>query len=188
VAGGHRNRSLPRLLPFGGGRPELDLPDGRGPVSVIRCLTPPTPTVRSELKHRALWKCISHLSLNHLSLSDSGEGADALREILRLYDLNESPQAQNLLDGLISVKTKRVVGRAPGLPGAFCRGLEVQLILDEDKFQGSGAYLFATVLDRFLGLYVSVNSFTKLVVHTKQRANQQEPWRWPARAGDLVLL
>ena len=131
------NRSLPRLLPFGGGRPELELPDGRGPVSVIRCLTPPTPTVRATLKHNALWKCISHLSLNHLSLSDNEEGADALREILRLYDLSDSPEVQNLLDGIISVKSRRVVGRAPGLPGAFCRGLEVQLVLDENKFQGS---------------------------------------------------
>jgi type VI secretion system protein ImpG len=182
------NRNLPGLLPFGGGRPELDLPEGRGVVAQIRCLTPPTHTIRPPLKHRALWKVISHLSLNHLSLSDSLEGADALREILRIYDLTDSPVTHDLLEGIDSVAARRIVGRAPGLRGAFCRGMETRITLDDDKFQGSGAYLFASVIDRFLSLYVSINSFSKLVATTKQRAQQQEPWQWPARAGEQVIL
>ena len=51
---------------------------------------------------------------------------------------------------------------------------------------GGGVFLFASVLERFLGLYTSLNSFTKSVVTTKQR---EEPLRrWPPRAGEQVLL
>ena len=46
------NRDLPRRLPFGGGRPRLQLTEGRGPGQRIRCLTPPTRTLRAGLETR----------------------------------------------------------------------------------------------------------------------------------------
>jgi type VI secretion system protein ImpG len=182
------NRDLPRRLPFGGGRPELDLTGGKGPISRAVCVTHPTPTRRPPLKARALWRIISHLTLNHLSLADDEEGLDALREILKLYNTNDTPETRSMLEGVARVKSRRVVGRISGSGGGFCRGIEVQLLLDEEKFLGSGAFLFASVLDRFLGLYASINSFSKLVVTTRQREAQGEFWRWPLRTGEQVLL
>lgn len=182
------NRDLPRHLPFGGGRPYLDLPDGRGPVGEVRCVAPPTPLYQPALGRGAMWRIVSHLSLNHLSLAEATEGADALREILKLYDPANSADTQAKIQGLTGVRSRRVVGRAAGVPGGFCRGVEVELQFDEEKFSGSGAYLFACVLDRFLGLYASINSFSRLVATSKQREAQGEPWRWPARAGEQVLL
>jgi len=62
----------------------------------------------------------------------------------------------------------------------------VTIEFDEEKYVGSGVYLFASVLERFLGLYASLNSFSQLVAITKQR---EEPLkRWPPRAGDQILL
>ena len=182
------NRDLPRHLPFGGGRPYLDLPNGRGPVAEVRCVTPPTKIYQPALGRGALWRVVSHLSLNHLSLADATDGADALREILKLYDSTNTAESQAKIEGLMRGTTRRGVGRAAGVPGGFCRGIEVELQLDEQKFTGSGAYLFASVLDRFLGLYASINSFSRLVATSKQREAQGEPWRWPARAGEQVLL
>jgi type VI secretion system protein ImpG len=182
------NRDLPRRLPFGGGRPELDLTGGKGPITRVECITHPTPTRRPPLKNRALWRIISHLTLNHLSLTDEAEGVDALREILKLYNTNDNPETRSMLEGVARMSTRRVVGRISGAGGGFCRGIEVQLLLDEEKFLGSGAYLFASVLDRFLGLYATINSFSKLVVTTRQREAQGEYWRWPLRAGEQVLL
>jgi type VI secretion system protein ImpG len=47
-------------------------------------------------------------------------------------------------------------------------------------------FLFASVLEYFLGLYASMNSFSQLVAHTKQR---RQPLReWVPRAGEQVLL
>ena len=181
------NRDLPHRLPFGGGQPRLQLAEGGAPLETIACLTPPTPTLRPAMRHGTRWRLISHLSLNHLSLSDYEDGADALREILKLYDFTDSPETRAMIDGLVSVRTRRVVGRAGGeVSAGLCHGLEVTLRLDEEKFSGSGVFLFASVVERFLGLYSSINSFTKAIATTNQR--EGELCRWPPRAGERVLL
>jgi len=62
----------------------------------------------------------------------------------------------------------------------------VDLELDEDNFVGGGVYLFSALLEQFLGLYVSLNSFSQLSVSTRQR---KEVLRlWPPRAGRRILL
>jgi type VI secretion system protein ImpG len=180
------DRDRPSRLPFGEGQPVLRLTQG-APLSRVACLTRPTGTLRPALKHGSLWRLISHLSLNHLSLADSEEGADALREILKLYDFADSAETRAMIDGVLSVRARRVVGRSAGEPrGGFCRGLEVTLHFDEGRFAGSGVYLFACVLERFLGLYCSVNSFSKLIATTNKREGELR--RWPPRAGETVLL
>jgi type VI secretion system protein ImpG len=42
------------------------------------------------------------------------------------------------------------------------------------------------VLERFLSLYASVNSFSQLVASTKQREGVMR--RWPPRTGDQIVL
>jgi type VI secretion system protein ImpG len=180
------NRDLPHGLPFGGGRPHMQLVSADA-VARTTCLTAPTPTRRPVLRHGTVWRLISHLSLNHLSLADGSSGADALREILRLYDFADSQATRDMIEGVYRVHSARVVGRVSGAAASgFCRGLEVALDLDEEKFTGGGVFLFASVLERFLGLYTSINSFTKTTVRTNKR---EEPLhRWPPRAGEQVLL
>ena len=57
----------------------------------------------------------------------------------------------------------------PKLERGFCRGVEVNLLFDEELYVGGSALLFGSVLNRFFALYASVNSFTQLVIRTKQR-------------------
>jgi type VI secretion system protein ImpG len=179
------DRDLPHRLPFGEGEPRLRLTLG-APLERIVCLTRPTRTLRPALRRGALWRLISHLSLNHLSLLDFEEGADALREILKLYDFADSAQTRTMIDGILSVRSQRVVGRAGDPRTGFCRGLEVTVHFDETRFAGSGVYLFACVLERFLGLYCSVNSFSRLVATTNKREGELR--RWAPRAGESELL
>lgn len=180
------NRDLPRHLPYGAGQPRLHLTIG-APIGAIRCLTPPSATERPAMRRGTLWRLVSHLSLNHLSLVSPDGNPDALREILRLYDYHDSADTRAMIDGLMGVQGRRVVGRTGGpVSAGFCRGLEVTLRLDEERFAGSGVYLFAAVLERFLGLYASINSFTKVVAFTNKR---DEPLaQWPPRAGEQVLV
>ena len=181
------NRDLPRRLPWSQGASGLRLTKG-APVSQIECVTgSPTATLRPALRRGAAWRLISHLSLNHLSLADGAEGADALREILKLYDFADSAETRAMIEGILSVRSRRVVGRVPGgVQTGFCRGIEVTLHFDEDRFAGSGLFLFACVLERFLGLYCSVNSFSKLVATTNKREGELR--QWPPRAAETVLL
>jgi type VI secretion system protein ImpG len=178
------NRDLAGKLPFGGDRGVFQL-EGAAPLSRIRALTKPTETVRPPLRNGVQWRLISHLSLNHLSIVNGGP--EALREILTLYDFSNSAVVRQQIEGIARVTSRQVVARPAAIPGnTFCRGLEVTVEFDEDKYVGSGVFLFASVLERFFGLYCSLNSFVQLIAKTRQR---EEPLRrWPPRAGDQVLL
>ncbi|MDB5306040.1 MAG: hypothetical protein JWO38_242 [Gemmataceae bacterium] len=177
------NRDLPARLPFGGGQPRLQLTQGGGLVSRVTCLTPPTATVRTHLREEGLWRLVSHLSLNHLSLTGEEDGAEALREILALYDFTDSAATRSMIDGVLSVSGKRALGR---YGGAVCRGVEVGVRFDEDRYTGNGLYLFASVLDRFIALYATVNTFTRTVATVARREGMYK--RFPARVGDQIVL
>ncbi|MFO0948999.1 MAG: type VI secretion system baseplate subunit TssF [Planctomycetota bacterium] len=179
------NGDIPNLLPFGGGQPKLRLLHG-GPITQVLCHVHPTAVLRPALKRGAMWRLVSHLSLNHLSISDGEGGADALREILKLYDFANSPETRSMTEGIVGVRSRRVIGALSGTgAGPICRGIEVTVQLDETRFAGSGLFLFVSVLERFLGLYCTINSFTKLIATTKQNGELR---RWPPRAGEKVLL
>jgi type VI secretion system protein ImpG len=127
------------------------------------------------------WRLISHLSLNYLSIVQGGE--DALREILKLYDFEDSPSTRQQINGIVSIQAKHVTRRI-GL--SVCRGVQVTIEFDEDKFVGAGLFLFASILEQFLGQYVSVNSFSQLVAITTQGKKVLK--EWSPRSGGRVLM
>jgi type VI secretion system protein ImpG len=179
------NRDLPHRLPFGGDQPHLQLTSGGALVSRIVCVTPPTRTLRPAMKKGSLWRLISHLSLNHLSLVGDSDGADALREIFKLYDFTDSAETRSMIEGIVSVSAQRTTARVQSNgTSAVCRGIEVTVQFDEERFSG-GLYLFASVLERFLALYCTVNSFSKLIATTTTR--DKELRRWPPRLGERIL-
>lgn len=181
------NRDLPASLPFGGGHPVMTLVEPAAPVVGIACLTAPTPTLRPNFRAEGLWRLISHLSLNHLSLTDGEDGTMALREILKLYDFRDSAETRQVIDSILSVSCRSSVARAPsGGAVGFCRGIDVIIELDDRHFSGGGLFLLATVLERFLGLYCSINSFSRLTVRVKGRVGDLRKWK--PRAGDCTLL
>jgi type VI secretion system protein ImpG len=69
---------------------------------------------------------------------------------------------------------------------APARGVRVELELDERQFASGGAYLFAAVLERFLGQYVSMNSFCQLQAETNLRKGVLGTWT--PRSGSRVLM
>jgi type VI secretion system protein ImpG len=180
------NRNRPERLPFGGGHPELRMVEPAPLIKAMRMLTAPTPTVRPLYGQGGRWRLISHLSLNHLSLVSDG-GADVLREILTLYDFRDSAETRALIEGIMGLSSRTGTARVrSGGQSVFCRGVDVTATFDETYFSGNGVYLMASVLERFLGLYASVNSFSRLTAMVKGRSEVLKTW--PARAGDQVLL
>ena len=180
------NRDLPARLPFGGREGELEI-EGAAPLSRVRCLKKPTDTLRPPMRRGAQWRLISHLSLNHLSLVEGDSALESLREILLLYDFADLPATRKQIAGINKVESRRVVRHIGSRIGSgFVRGIETSIEFDEDQYVGSGVFLFASVLERFLALYASVNSFSQLVAGTKQREERLK--RWPASAGEQIVL
>ena len=177
------NRDLISRLPFVHESSELEM-EGAAAVKRILCLRAPSPTLRPPLGKGQLWRLISHLSLNYLSLV---EGKDALQEILHLYNFNGNLQTERQISAVLNVSNRRHFARLVSAQGInFARGIKVEMELDEAQFADGGAFLFGAVLDHFLGNYVTLNSFSQLTVHTRQR---KEPLRqWAPRAGQKILL
>jgi len=178
------NRDLAYRLPLGNEAGDLEL-EGLGAVKRIVALRKATPTVRPPTGKGVLWRLISHLSLNYLSVVE--EGKDALAEILRLYNFGESAFHEKQIAGMLGLKSRRHFARVVSENGiGFVRGRQVEIEFDEEQYVGGGVYLFASVLEHFLGLYASLNSFSQLLARTRQR---KEPLRqWPPRAGQAILL
>jgi type VI secretion system protein ImpG len=178
------NRDLVTRLPFGSETGDFEMA-GAASIKRIVALRKPTRTLRPPLDGKTLWCLTSHLSLNYLSLVD--EGKEALQKILDLYDFSDSPDVKKQIGGITSVDARRHFTRVISEHGiSFARGTRVEMEFDEEQFSGGGAYLFASVLDKFFGLYVSMNSFSQLVARSRQR---KEPLgEWPPRAGQAILI
>ena len=174
------NRDLPLFMNVGDGSTDFTLSDS-APVLSIRCLAGPSRPRASHAHDGKAWRLISQLSLNYLSLSEQGQGAAALRELLRLYGDDKDSALQLQIEGLHDVSAKACTRRLP-MPGpiVFGRGLEITLTFDENAFRGTGVFLLGAVFQRFLARYVSINSFTETVIKTTERG---EIMRWKARPG-----
>jgi type VI secretion system protein ImpG len=178
------NRDLPSRLPFGSEEGDFEL-EGSSAFKKIVALRKPTPTVRPSSGKSAMWRLISHLSLNYLSFVEGGR--EALQQILRLYDIGRSAYSQNVIESILRVRSARHYTRVSGNDSiTFARGTRIEIELDETQFVGSGAFLFASVLEHFLGLSVSLNSFTQLLVTTTQRKGPLHEWE--PRAGRRILV
>jgi type VI secretion system protein ImpG len=178
------NGDLPSRLPFGNESGDFELPGG-GPVRATVALVKPTAVVQPPLGKPQLWRLISQLSLNYLSVVEGG--TDALRELLRLHNFAESPSAERQIEGITAVRSAPHHSRVVGEYGvSFARGRRVEIEFDESQFTGGGLYLFASVLERFFGLYASLNSFCVLAAISQQRMGVLR--EWAPRAGWKPLL
>jgi type VI secretion system protein ImpG len=179
------NRDLPARLPFGNQDSDFDLEGGAAPMRRIVSLRKPTSPVRPPMGKSVLWRLVSHLSLNYLSLVE--EGKDSLQEILRLYDVGRTAYSQNVIQSILNIRSRPHFARLVSEQGvSFARGLRIEMEIDEDQFTGGGAFLFCAVLERFFGLAASLNSFTQLSVTSSQR--KEGFYEWQPRSGRRLLV
>ena len=181
------NRDLPLQMPLGLGKTDFTL-DSAAPLEAIRCVKGPSRPYSPLWSGPVAWQFVSHLSLNYLSLMNTGEreGAAALREMLELYAMSSEPGVRKQIEGVRKVSVKPLVRRLP-MPGpiTFGRGLEIGLHLEELAFQGGSGFLFGSVMEQFFARYVSLNSFTETVLYLGERG---ESMRWRPRCGARPIL
>jgi type VI secretion system protein ImpG len=178
------NRDLPSLLPHDAGAALAAWRlDGPGPVRRVEAIRPPTRPLSRRPVGELGWSLVSHLTLNHLSLVGESpqRAAASLRTMLGLYAPPDDTTWNRQVDGVRSLEIRTVVRRLPFKgPMSFGTGVEIVLELDELAYQGSSAFLFASVLERFFARHAAINSFAQLVLRTTQRG---EVMRWPPRLG-----
>ena len=178
------NRDLPTHLAYGVQGGDLTM-EGGGVARSIALLRKPSRPMAFERGRGAHWRLISHLSLNHLSLTQSG--LPALKEMLRLYDLARTAVSGRQIDGIVGIDSAPTTAWLPGKHFAsVVRGMGIRLTIDEASFVGTGIAAFAGVLDRFFGLYVHANSFTQLTLLSSHSG--EVLIQCPARSGESILV
>ena len=107
--------------------------------------------------------------------------------LLNQFAFGDPGAMERQIQGITRVSGEPFYSRVEGEYGiSFARGRRVEIEFDEEKFVGGGVYLLASVLEQFLGLYASLNSFITLAVRTQQREELLR--EWPPRAGWKSLL
>lgn len=159
--------------------------DSSPTVARFRNITRVSPGAPVPVEGDLHWRLISHVALNALSLSS----AETLRDTLRLYNFESDQQHQAAranqlrIDGILSVESRPDTALLGGVP---VRGLATRLVLKESHFRNEGdLYLFGSVVNEFLSLCVSLNTFTRLTV---VGADKGETYEWPARLGRQAIL
>lgn len=175
------NQNLPRELNQG----DICVPCEGTPAFVsFRNIGSVTSSFPPPLHRDFLWKLISNMSLNYLSLAN----VEALKVILETYDLPRyyDQQAERVsrrkLEGLKAISHRHVDRLYRGLP---IRGLRTELVMDPEGYLGEGdMFLFATILNEFFALYASLNSYHELHV----QSTKGEKYQWTPRMGQQPLL
>jgi len=192
------NRDYPLKLKFGTGAYDLDL-EGSAPLESLRVVRRPTrprspmsflgdpPDADRRTRGEWTWRAFNHLTPNFFSLVDPDSGRpNGLREHLAIYAFLDEQVARTAVDAVVSVNSSPVVRRV-SVNGRqiVVRGQRIEVELDVTRFGGAGAYLFASVLARFLAEFASVNAFVETAVKSTSGAMVGV---WPALAGQRASL
>lgn len=187
------NRDLPIL----DDTPMLTLESG-DPVERVRllgALRPPQPSIPATLPAGAegesradelIWRLVSQLSLNFLSLAQEGRGADPLHALLDLYADRGDPANARNVRSITKVESRPVVERLP-IPGPMCfgRGIEITLHVDQSVLAGQSTLLLSALLARLFARHSGINGFVRTKTRLLQR---QEEVLWPMTPGNRHLI
>ncbi|WP_321787952.1 type VI secretion system baseplate subunit TssF [Burkholderia pyrrocinia] len=154
---------------------ELALPSG-GSVGTIALVNRPTRSRPPAFRYGELWDVLSLLVPQTIRL-DSG-GLTQLRRLATRWAAC-SVDAGRRFEALVSMSTARVRRWLPGKPAsAFVQGLEVRLVVDEQRFAGFSLGGLAHMMDRLFAPYVPVTSFVQVVLfsaHTGALLRRGQP-------------
>lgn len=166
--------------------PRLLLSEASSAVGSMRAVAPFSPLRRRPAGPDAYWRLISHLSLNHASLSVD---APALQSILRLHCRDAPADSAARIERILRVTARPSTARAPadrrGPRIAFVSGADVDIVYADEELSGSGGYLLLCAVENFLAHHSGVNSFVRTNV---TRENGSTLAAWPARAGSARLV
>ncbi|MEN6615803.1 MAG: type VI secretion system baseplate subunit TssF [Syntrophorhabdus sp.] len=176
------NGQLPEKLQFG----DISVETSDSPALLtFSNVIPPSYYIEPPHGRNILWKFLSHLTLNYLSVAN----ADNLRELLTLYILEEgrdrtriaanSREIQGIED--LSLEAVRRLVR-----GNMVQGQKITITANRSYYASQGnLLLFLSVLDHFFGAYSAMHSFTQMNL---RESTTGECFSWPQRMGTRCLV
>ncbi len=147
-------------------------------------ITAPTTNIEPPLEGDTLWRLLSHMSLNLLSIQD----AKSFKELLLLYIFQDSRDK-----GMVTANFKRIEGITEFkvekedrlIKGMVVRGEKITISISREGFASLGDVVaFGSVIDEFFSRYSSINSYTRLVVN---ETISGESFTWFPRIGKTYL-
>ena len=176
------NRYLPESLRYG----DIRVATSTSPERLsFRNIRPMTPAVNPPLGESLRWRILGHTALNFFSLADAAN----LRSLLSLYVFSERQEQGNEaanrrriagIKGLVVTQETRMFGRR------ILRGQHIRMQCQLDHFAGIGdMFVFGSVIDRFLGAYAAINTFTRFEL---EDIFSGEIFKWTPRLGQQTLL
>lgn len=175
------NRFEPVKLTANQSQIEWQSVSGSPPCSGIFSIQPLTANVQPP-DDTMLWQMLSHLNLNLSSMGLYSNSLDSFKDMLRLYNFNQSSFNQAAIDSIVRLQAKSLTAPLTIDGQTFIsRGIEIEITLDEQQLTGISTLLFVLVIDHFMGLYTSVNSFTRVKV--KMLNQEGLYYKGPLRTG-----
>jgi len=178
------NRALATRLRPGGSSLKLVMNEaaGIGDIRILRGPTRPQPPLGLG---DAAWRVVSHLAPGQQGFVAADGSPDLLADHLSLYLRDEAPALRREIQGITAVTARPVTRRAGGQTRlAFQRGQQVTLGLASAAFAAGSAYLFTSVVARFLSEFATVNSFTECEVATDEGLK----WGWTPCPGQRPTI
>ena len=150
---------------------------------------PPSPQRDPVWTGDERWRLVSNFALAQETLSGPG-GLTILKNILDQYAPPGDAYSQRQIAGVTKLSTGLMFHplrpSADHPLGGLARGLDIDLELDEDAFRGGSPFIFASVLEVFMGLRSSINHLTRLRLFLDSRKGVYH--QWPPRCGSRQLL
>jgi type VI secretion system protein ImpG len=176
------NRRLPAQLKVGDVRVATATSPAIATFTNITSVSPPLPP---PLGRELEWRVLAHMAMSYRSITE----IEVLKATVDIYNFpalvdRQAARANQLRIAAIKAIKVRPTDRL--YRGAPVRGVAADVELDEGGFAGEGEmYLFASILDRMLSSYVSLNSFTQLTV---TGTNTRAVYRWEPKSGNATLI
>ncbi|GGI68209.1 hypothetical protein GCM10007973_01630 [Polymorphobacter multimanifer] len=175
------NRALSTRLRPGAALLELTMMDMKATGGIEMLIGPTRPQPPMGMVDSG-WRIISHLAPGRDGFVRADGAPDALADHLSLYLRDQSPVMRREIQGLSGLTSRLVTRRANGSSRlAFLRGQRLTLELAWNSYEAGTAYLFSTVVARFLADFATINSFAECEV----KADNGLSWHWRHLARDV---
>jgi len=178
------NRALAARLRPGAANLRLQAAEAAG-VESVRILRGPTRPQPPLGLGDAAWRIVSHLAPGRNGFVAADGGPELLAEHLSLYLRDEAPALRREVQGITGLRAETVTRRAAGQTRlAFQRGQRLVIDLASAAYEAGSAYLFTSVVARFLAEFATVNSFVACEVRTDEGLS----WGWDACPGQRPTI